>query len=256
MHTAVQLYTIRALDQPLPDVLELVATTGVDGVEFAGLEETPPEAVARTLEETGLEPAAAHVPMDDLEEAPAIVADTYRTLECSRLVVPWLDPEAFESRQAVEQTATRLATLGDVLAGEDIELSYHNHDQEFVPLESSTANDHETENDHETAFDLLATELESTSVTFELDVGWATAAGRDPVRLLERYGDRIDVVHLKDVDGNGPCGLGAGDVPLERCVDAARAVDVDWLIYEHDDPSDPIVALERDTRAMNTLLRR
>ncbi|MFP9190816.1 sugar phosphate isomerase/epimerase family protein [Natronosalvus vescus] len=197
---------------PLPDVLEVVAATGVDGVEFAGLGETSPRTVARTLEEIGLEPAAAHVPIDDLEEAPAAVADTYHTLGCTRLVVPWLDPEAFESRQAFEETATRLGTLGDVLASGEIEPFYHDHDQEFVPFESEV----EDGDEHEHAFDLLATELESTPVAFELDIGWATPAGGDPIRLLERYGDRIDLVHLKVVDGDSPCTLGTGDVPLAR----------------------------------------
>ena len=35
-------------------------------------------------------------------------------------------------------------------------------------------------------------------VAFELDVLWATDGGADPVALLNRYGSRIKMLHIKD----------------------------------------------------------
>lgn len=252
MQLAVQLYSLRHLETSLLDLLELVSETPFEGVEFAGLDDTDPKAVAETLGATELEPVAAHVAIEDLEADSDAVAETYRRLGCNHLVVPWLEPDRFETRTAVRETAGRLATLGEALADHDVTLSYHNHDQEFVSLEpapvdgdapdGTTAN----ENDAVAALDVLAAELENSPVGFELDLGWTVAAGGDPMALLERYGDRIELVHLKDVDGDRPCALGDGDVPLEACVDAARDADVEWLIYEHDDPTDPKRALQRD----------
>lgn len=240
MNGAVQLYTLRALDRPVTDLLELVAETPLSGVEFAGLADSQPDHLAAALERTGLEPVAAHVPLNELEADPEAVAAPYRRLGCQRLVVPWLDPERFTDESAVDRTAARLSTAATRLVAEGVETAYHNHDQEFVDLGGRDA------------YDRFASAAEGVSL--ELDVGWVTAAGRDPVAVLERYGDRIDLVHLKDVDGDRPCALGEGDVPLEACAAAARAAGVEWLIYEHDDPTDPLAALRRDAATLRALL--
>ncbi|WP_255170485.1 sugar phosphate isomerase/epimerase family protein [Natrononativus amylolyticus] len=238
MNAAVQLYSLRDLDRPLPDLLDLVAETPLGGVELAGLGDASHEPLAAALERTGLEAVAAHVPLATLETDPASVTGAYRRLGCGTLVVPWLDPEAFATEAAVDRVAARLSTVTRGL--DDIDLAYHNHDQEFVALTD------------EDAYDRLVGALEGVSL--ELDVGWATAAGRDPVAVLERYASSIDLVHLKDVDGDRPCALGRGDVPLEACVDAARAAGVEWVIYEHDDPADPLAALRRDADTLVSLL--
>ncbi|MFC7214127.1 sugar phosphate isomerase/epimerase family protein [Saliphagus sp. GCM10025334] len=249
MHTAVQLYSLRRLDRSLPEKLEFVARTGLEGVELAGFDDADPAAVADALERTGLEAMAAHVPIEDLEADLEAAVRPYGPIGCDRIVVPWLDPEAFRSRRAVEETPQRLSRLGERLTDLGFSLAYHNHTQEFVSIESA-------EDEQRDAFDFLVDELAGTPVTLELDVGWAHAAGRDPVALLERYGEQVPLVHLKDVDVDEPCALGAGSVPLEACVDAAREAGVEWLVYEHDDPSDPELALERDTQTMVDLLGR
>lgn len=50
------------------------------------------------------------------------------------------------------------------------------------------------------------------------DTGWFAAGGQDPAELFEIAGDRIKVVHLKDVAAEGeycPVDLGDGVAPLE-----------------------------------------
>jgi hypothetical protein len=41
---------------------------------------------------------------------------------------------------------------------------------------------------------------------------------------------------------------------LERCIDAARKVGVEWLIYEHDTPEDPLVSLEHGNETLRSVL--
>ncbi|MFC7232609.1 sugar phosphate isomerase/epimerase family protein [Saliphagus sp. GCM10025308] len=249
MHTAVQLYSLRRLDRSLSERIEFVAQTGLEGVELAGFDDADPSSVGDALERTGLEAMAAHVPIEDLEADLEATVQPYGPIGCDRIVVPWLDSEAFGSRCTVEETAQRLSRLGERLTELGFSLAYHNHTQEFVSIESA-------EDEQRDAFDLLVDELAGTPVTLELDVGWAHAAGRDPVALLERYGEQIPLVHLKDVDGDEPSALGAGSVPLEACVDAAREAGVEWLVYEHDNPSDPERALDHDAETMVDLLGR
>ncbi|WP_137285006.1 sugar phosphate isomerase/epimerase family protein [Halorussus salinisoli] len=239
MRPAIQLYTLRELDEPLPDLLRRVGETEFEGVEFAGLGDSDPEEIRNALDEAGLDAAAAHVGIEALEADLETVAETYDPLDCDRVVVPYLDEAEFASKEAVADTARRLQTLAGRLDERGIALGYHNHDHEFADL------------DGRTAFDLLADE---TDFDLELDVGWATAAGHDPIGLLGHLRGRVPLVHLKDVSGTTPVELGDGDLEIQACVRAAREAGTEWLVYEHDEPDDPEQSLEHGAETLAELL--
>jgi sugar phosphate isomerase/epimerase len=214
-----QLHSLHAVDEPLPTVIGRVGDAGFEGVEFAGLGDADPAAVAAALDETGLAPAGAHVALDALEADPGVV-ETYRGLGCQNLAVPWLAPETFASRSSVVEVAARLDAVARTLEARGLRLDYHNHDQEFRALDGGVA---------------LETLLESTgAIGFQLDLGWAGAAGHDPLALLDRYADRIASVHLKDYDAAAgePVAVGEGDLDVGAAIDAVRTHGVDWLLYE------------------------
>ncbi|WP_134671304.1 sugar phosphate isomerase/epimerase family protein [Halorussus marinus] len=239
MRSAIQLYTLRELDEPVPALVSRVGETAFDGVEFAGLGGADPRDVRRALDDAGLDAAAAHVGIEALENDFEATVETYRRLECDRLVVPYLDEPHFTSRDRTTETARLLAEIDARLGERGLGLAYHNHDHEFVAVGDATA------------YDLL---VDETDLDLELDAGWATAAGREPAELLGRLRDRAPLVHLKDVAGDRPVELGDGDLDAERCVRAAREAGTEWLVYEHDDPDDPEASLARGAAGVADLL--
>ena len=239
MRPAIQLFTLRDLDDSLPDLLARVGDTAFEGVEFAGLGDSDPDEVRTALDDAGLDAAGAHVGIEDLESDLDSTVETYRTLDCERIVVPYLDEAQFASEKTTADTARRLQELAARLDDRGIDLGYHNHDHEFTAL------------DGESAYDVLADE---TDIDLELDVGWATAAGHDPVALLGHLRDRVPLVHLKDVSGDTPVELGDGDVDSEACVRAAREAGTEWVVYEHDEPDDPEASLEHGAERLLELL--
>ena len=79
-----------------------------------------------------------------------------------------------------------------------------------------------------------------------LDIAHFQQAGGDPVAAIHRYGDRIRVVHLKDVRAaTKPPGyqwveLGRGRVDVKGCVAALRETNFKgWAIVELDSIPDP-----------------
>lgn len=116
--------------------------------------------------------------------------------------------------------------------------------------------------------------LESTEVDLTLDTGHFWLAGADPVEHLERFGDRVNHVHLKDVRravleqakadersdfdewwGDVATPLGDGDLDLEAFLGGLRRVDYDgWLVIEQDrlplgqDPIAPVAAEQEQNR--------
>ena len=240
MQTAIQFFTLRDVDEPLPELLDRVGETSLDGVEFGTVEEIEP--VAAALDRNDLSVAGIHGIADEFEDDPESVVEHHRPLDTDAFVIAWMAADAFADRAAVEATATRLDDLAGAFADAGTSLQYHNHDHEFVDLD-----------DGRTGFDAFAEKTETVGI--ELDVGWAAAAGYDPTALVERYGDQISHLHLKDVEveTGTPVEIGTGDVDMAGCAAAAREAGVEWLIYEHDEPDDPLASLEHGAEFLDEL---
>jgi len=236
MRRGIQLYTLRDVEQPLPALLERIADAGLDGVEFANrvTEDADPEAVADALDRTGLEAAAAHVPIEKLEDDPDETVAFYERFDCDRLVIPFLPEEDFGDAEAVAATADRLDALAPRTADRGVELAYHNHTHEFRQLADGR--------------DAFAVFVEQSDVAVEFDVGLATHAGADPLAYLADLTGRVPLVHLTDTvvgDEDGlHADLGSGAVDVDACVDAASEAGAEWLIAEHGLSDEPLAYLD------------
>ncbi|WP_435335807.1 sugar phosphate isomerase/epimerase family protein [Haloarchaeobius sp. TZWWS8] len=243
MKTAINLYSVRDLEEPMEALLERVADAGYDGVEFAGgFRDATPTAVAETLDRLNLEVAGVHVGIEDLESDFGAAYETYaETLGAPSAVVPWLPPEAFSDTESVASTVDRLASLTVTADAYDWPLHYHNHDHEFRAVDGTRP------------IDRL---LESVpGLGFEIDVGWVATAGADPVEYIDRYADRIELVHMKDMatESGAFREIGQGDVDMAACAEAAESAGAEWLIYEHDEPEDPAASIETGSGFLETL---
>ena len=246
MRTAIQLYTLRSLDEPLTATLERVAETSIEGVEFAGLGDGTPSELSETTSDCGLDVVGAHVSLSDLETEYDRTVARYEELGCPRIVVPSYRSEAFETEWGTEEAADRLSTVAARLESDGFDPHYHTHHYEFTDLGG------------ETAFDRLAREADGLS--FEVDTGLTRHAGHDPAAVIERYGERISLVHLTDTDPGSTesrhADLGEGIVDLGACVAAARRVGAAWLVCEHGGSTDPAGTLARFDAELDRLLGR
>lgn len=251
MQTAINLFTLSDLEEryTLSELLELCADAGYDGVEF--LHRFPVadlETVRKTLDSTGLAVPGAHLgPFIGLDEQAAEIEQTiesYAAVDCSALAISVGDEKYFESVERIVETARKLESLADTAEDYDIDFLYHNHHWEFQPLEGIDS----------TIFDVLMSKLDDR-VGVELDVGWVAAGGGDPVKRIEALGNRIRIMHVKDVDiaEKRSVEVGEGDVNLAACVNAALAQGIDWFIYEHDEPENALESLKTGAQYLNTL---
>lgn len=226
MQVGLQPYTIREIPESLPSKLERIARAGYDGVELSVDDDT--DAVHDALVANDLSVTSVSADVDRLETDPDGLADTCEAFGTDHVVIMWLDEDHWTSSEAVDDTATLLDELADRLAERGIDLHYHNHDHEFTDLGATTGYE---------AF------VEATdAVNLELDLGWAGSGGRDPAVLLERIGERVSLVHFKDMhfESRQFATFGEGDLDLEATVEAARNAGVEWGIVENDEPNDPV----------------
>ncbi|MEE6283269.1 DUF1349 domain-containing protein, partial [Georgenia sp. MJ170] len=136
----------------------------------------------------------------------------------------------YENTLATAETMDRLGQRS-VEAGVG-KLFGHNHDREFTTI-------YEHEGEELSAWEILVEETDPDYVTFQVDVAWAAHAGVDVAELLEEYGDRIELLHIKDATGLGSSisftKLGEGDVPLQEILAAAEEhANIALYVMEYD----------------------
>lgn len=242
---AIQLYTLREVDESIEQKLKRVAETNFRGVEFAGVGGESTSDIAETLRDLDLEVVGGHVDVDELEDEYDDVVTTYEELGCRRIVVPSYDTDAFTTERGVDAAADRLSSLAERLDEDGFELLYHNHTFEFEDLGGETAMDR-------------FVEQSSDLVRLEIDTGLAKHAGADPVELLRRHGDRTSLLHLTDTrtgtESTVHVELGGGEVDLQACLGAAHDIGVEWAIYEHGLTTDPIASLAHSDSALSSMI--
>jgi sugar phosphate isomerase/epimerase len=113
----------------------------------------------------------------------------------------------------------------------------HNHDGEFLTRYVDTQGDGTLKS----AWQILVENTDPRWVTFQLDVGWATIGGEDPVALIEQFGDRIELLHVKDVAdiaSRTQTTVGQGIVDWAGVFAAAQGK-VQQYVIEQDPPVEP-----------------
>ncbi len=241
---ALQLYTVRdALDADLEGTLRRVADIGYREVELAGLPGVTAHAMRASLQRCKLEAPSMHASYDRLRYDFASLLEEARVLGANYLVCPSVD--AGERRTAGDwrNVCRTLNGIGRAVRSHGLALAYHNHDFEFVPFD-----------DGSTPFRLLMTETDPREVKLELDVYWVAKAGLDPVQCLKEGGDRIVLVHLKDLAADGSTAeVGSGVLDMERIVRAALAAGARHLFVEQDDSTNPLASIGASFRFLEHL---
>lgn len=218
MKFAVQLYSVRDLiknGEDLLKMLEEVKKLGFEGVEFAGYFGLSAEEIKKKLDETGLVAVGTHIGLENyLPENIEKTAAFHKTLGCLYIGVGG----------APHSTVAEAEHTGDVLKKgarmSGMTTYYHNHKEEFTPLENG-----------KTAMDIIG---ERTKL--EIDTYWSFCAGVDNYKYITEHRDKIALIHIKDgIDGT-PKALTEGDNDLDAVIRAVKDASIEWVILENDDP--------------------
>ena len=183
--TGLQLYSIRKeLSVDFDHALKTISDLGFEIVELAGLSMRNPTEVAHKLQQYSLKSVSMHCDVLTSEGLKRSL-DEAEILNCEYLVCPWVEPKTFSSEKSISQFAERLNQVNMKISAKGKTLYYHNHDFEFQPIRG------------ESGFDLFVAQLDP-EIKLQLDVYNAAIAGINPIKIIETYSDRINMLHLKD----------------------------------------------------------
>ncbi len=227
---SLQFYTIRdAFSADPVGTLERVAEIGYPGIEIGGYNNKDRDALVAKINELGLTVTGAHVGVGALQNDFAGVVAENRALNNKNIIVPYLGEQYRGSLEKLQQTGALLKELAHKTTDEGFTLSYHNHDFELTE-----------QHDGKTALEIIL-DCAPSVLQSELDVYWVKKGGKDPVEFINKFADRLSLLHVKDMMPDGSFGeVGEGILDWPAIFAAAAKTDVLHYVVEQDQcPGDP-----------------
>ncbi|RRB13964.1 sugar phosphate isomerase/epimerase family protein [Larkinella knui] len=119
---------------------------------------------------------------------------------------------------------------GEACKKAGIAFAYHNHATEFDPVDGAGATAAKT------PYELILSQTDKELVKMELDLAWATKAGKDPVALFKEQPGRFPLWHIKDIkqDLKTITEVGNGVVDFKRIFTAAKTAGLKYYFVEQD----------------------
>ncbi|MBC7329474.1 sugar phosphate isomerase/epimerase [bacterium] len=225
---ALQLYSVRDdCQREWEKTIEAVAKMGYEGVELAGYYDRSAEEWRKLLDSLGLVVAGAHIPLDSLlgDEFKKTV-EFHKILGNKNLIVPWIPPEKFSTKEAILETAKLFNELAEKLKAEGMRTGYHNHSAEFQRI------------DGEMIWDIFFGAT-SPDVIMQLDTGNAMHGGvsaDEVIEFIRKYPGRAITVHLKEYSAtNDKALIGEGDMKWKEFLSLCETVGgTEWYIIEQE----------------------
>jgi sugar phosphate isomerase/epimerase len=224
---ALQLYSVRDLTaRDFPGTMKKVAEIGYKKVETAGYGnlKTAKEA-KKALDDAGLKAVSGHFAIDMLENKLDQVLEDAQTLEMDMVVCPFLPEDRRKDADGYKDVAKSLEKAGLQLHQYGVILGYHNHNFEFQKFGDKYG------------LDLIFENTQPHLVCAEVDVYWVKNAGLDPVQWINKLGDRVRALHLKDMlpgDEKRFAPVGSGVIDFKAVIAAADKHGVRYGIVEQD----------------------
>jgi sugar phosphate isomerase/epimerase len=257
----IQLYTLGDLTmKDLDGTLKELSRIGYRSVELAGYIGKTPAQLRTAFDAAGVKCTSAHVGLakgtaaePKLLDDPGRVAADMHVIGATHVICPAMAkpddiniaPNASEGFRIITRIAQAMSEdhwkrmagqfndIGRKLKAEGLAFGYHNHNMEFVKVGNRTG------------FDILIAETDPSLVTFELDAGWAAAAGLDPAAVFAKNPGRYGLMHVKDIQATtqpnfnvqmDPTEVGAGRLDWKAILSAAYKAGVRKFFVEQEPP--------------------
>ncbi len=224
-----QLYSVRKeIEKNFKHTIQEIADIGYVGVETYFLpEHISLKSASKALKETGLNVLGCHceLPVGPDRDMVFEMAEAYNT---DRMVYHgWPQNGKYKDMDALKFTVELYNEISLSLKTEGLHFGLHSHWWEFERSASVYP------------FYYLLENLE-LDIFFEIDIYWVKTAGLDPAKVVNDFGDRAPLLHIKDgpaVKGDlayEQVAVGEGTVDFQKIVKAGGQ-DIKWMIVEFDE---------------------
>ena len=234
-------YTFRnQFAKDVPGTLDVVKAMGITDMEFSNLFGMTAAELRRLLDDRGMVCSSYGVGYDVAVGKTDEVARDAVALGAKYVRVASIPHKAPFTVERAQEAAAEFNRVGRLLREQHgLSFCYHNHGYEFVQHGDGTL------------FDVLMAETNPEDVGIELDILWAHFPGADPAALVDRYGSRVKLMHLKDLklgvkgdfsgrtDPENDVVLGTGQIDMPAVLRAAKRAGVAHYYIEDESTASP-----------------
>ena len=241
-YIGLQLYTVRdAMAKDPAGTLAQLAKIGynsLEGATYTGSQKfygMTPQAFAALLKQHGMIMPSSHYRLgeEQMNGAPALgtmlhewdrAVDDAAAAGVKYMVCAYLSEAERGTLDHYKYIADQLNKAGERCQKAGLQLCYHNHDFEFVAQ------------DGKLPYNLLLA-TDPKLVKMELDLYWATKAGRDPLELFKQHPGRFPLWHVKDMDRTPQRAfteVGNGSIDFKKIFAHANESGLQYFFVEQD----------------------
>ncbi len=248
-----QLYSVRnLLPKEFDGTLHQLYAAGYREVEAAGYYNKSAADFRHAMDQAGLRCISTHLTLsilrskldESIDYAHALGLDY---IICSSSGGVHRDPAA-KGEPTLDDwryVAGEFNRVGEKVKAAGMTFGVHNHTPEFAV------------EDGVTVYDELLRLTDPKLVVFEMDCGWVTASGRDPVAYLSKTPERFPLMHVKDM-ARTPDGkfhsvvMGTGVADYHRILHVATGLK-HYFIEQEEFVGDPMAELREDADYLRKL---
>ncbi len=235
-----QLYTVRELCKTKEDfenTMKKLAEIGFKTVQLSGVPAEvagDPLYVRSVFENYGLECVATHKPYQEFADDVEAIVDYHKKLNCKVAGIGSAPLELRKDLPTLRETIKKCNEFHKRLMADGIQFGWHNHSFEFAKVDKD-----------KTVMDVC---LDEGEFSFILDTYWLAFVGVNPAKFIAKHGDRISVLHYKDIraleiNAVEYAEVGQGNIEWDEVV--AASVKPGCAVIEQDTcHGDPIEALK------------
>jgi len=246
-----QLYSVRdLLPKDFDGTLAKVRGAGYTVVEAAGYYHKTAAEFRGAIDKAGLRCISTHHPMFELKPRLDEFIDYGKVLGLEYIVCPspMRKTPGAKGELNLEDwrwVAGELNKIGEKVKAAGMTFGYHNHGPEFGKENGVVF------------YDELLRLTDPNLVAFEMDCGWVSAAGRNPLDYIAKTPARFPLLHIKDVEreANGKYRshvLGTGKIDYAPILRAATGLK-QYFVEQEEFDGDPIVEITEDAEYMRRL---
>ena len=202
-----QLYSVREqLPKDYEGTLKQLGAIGFREVESAGYYNHTAAQVKQAISSAGLHLVSAHYGSDDLHQKLDEIISFSKDVGVSYIICSFpgfKDPSRVKNLTNKQKSgaftmedwrwnAEQFNAIGAKVSAAGLKFGYHNHTMEFRKEHGVVP------------YDELLRLTDPAHVTMEMDCGWVTVGGANPIDYLQKYPNRISMLHAKDFKGITP----------------------------------------------------
>lgn len=203
----VQAYTYRNwFPKNCVATLDTIQKLGITEMEGGTTKGITPEAFRKMCDERNITIVGTGADYNELVKSTTETIANAKVYGSKYVMCAWIPHKRGEfNLENAKKAVQDFNLIGKSLKNNGLIFCYHTHGFEFQPYEDGTL------------LDYIIKNTNPEYVSFEMDILWVTHGGGDPVKLLNKYGNRWKLMHLKDLK-KGVKGDFTGGTPAENDV--------------------------------------